>query len=216
MNIKLSAQIRDKSTMKSQLTEIRKAGLIPGIIYGEGKPGILITIEKVPFLKAYRQTIGQTAVFDINIGKKKYSTFIKETQVHPVSREFVHIDFMEFHKGKEVTLEIPIDYLGEETAAKKGGLVNILIRKVEVSCLPKDIPEHLEVDIAGLEIGDAIYIKDLEHPKLKISLPEDTPMVTLLPPKTEQDLAAELGETEEPAEETEENKETEEKKPEEK
>ncbi|OQX71443.1 MAG: hypothetical protein B6D62_01940 [Candidatus Cloacimonas sp. 4484_275] len=213
MNIKISAQKRDKTTMKSQLTEIRKKGLIPAIIYGEGKPGKLISIEKVPFLKAYRKTIGETAVFEIKVGNKKYSTFIKEMQVHPVTREFLHIDFMEFHKGREVTLEVPIVYIGEEEAGKKGGLVDILIRKLEVSCLPKDIPEHLEVDISGMNIGDTIYVSDLEHPNLKISIPEDTPLVTLLAPKSAKDLASELGETEEeePTEEKEEEQSTEEK-----
>ena len=164
MNVKVEANLREIGK-KSVLKNYRNENLIPGIIYGEGNEGLKILIPKIQFLKDYKGTIGKVSFFNILVDGKEFNTFIKEKQIHPVTREFVHIDFMEFHKGKKITFQIPFKYIGEALGTQEGGLVEVLHRELEISCLPKDIPEEISIDVSELEIGDSIHFRDIELPE---------------------------------------------------
>ena len=163
MHIKIKAEKRELGK-KSDLKNYRKEGFIPAVVYGEGKEGINILLPVIPFQKAYKKSIGEVAIFEIEVGNKKYSTFIKEKQIHPVSREFVHIDFVELHKGKHITMEIPINFIGEPKGVKEGGVVEYLHRSLEITCLPKDLPEEIDVDITELHVGDTLHFSNITLP----------------------------------------------------
>jgi len=185
MNVKIEAVARDKGK-KSEIKSLRKEGFIPGIIYGEGKEGLKISLPKISFLKEYNKTIGEIAFFDITANGKVYNTIIKERQVHPVSREFVHLDFLEIHKGKAITVNVPIKTKGHSQGEQAGGLLEVLMRKLEVSCLPKDIPEHIEIDVSELNIGETIHLTDIEL-DMHTELPGDTPLIAVRAPKKEEE-----------------------------
>ncbi len=202
MNVKIEAVEREKGK-KSEIKSLRKKGFIPGIIYGEGKEGLKISLEKIPFLKQYKKALGEIAFFDITLNGKVYKTIIKERQVHPVSREFVHLDFLEIHKGKVITVYVPIKTKGQSLGEQAGGLLEILTRKLEVSCLPKDIPEHIEIDISEMNIGDTIHLTDIELVDMQTELSGDTPLIAVRAPKKEEEIT--------PEEEVVEGEETEEK-----
>lgn len=178
MNVKINAELREKGR-KSDLKELRKHGFIPAVIYGEGKPGINIKLEKIAFLKEYRTTLKEMAFFDIRIDGKTYKTIIKDKQIHPLSREIEHIDFLELHKGKPITVSVPLKFVGNAPGVAAGGVMDVLMRNLEVSCLPKDIPEDIEVDISALEIGETIHLGDIKLPKVDVKYPPDTALVSV-------------------------------------
>ncbi|MCK4653294.1 MAG: 50S ribosomal protein L25 [Candidatus Cloacimonetes bacterium] len=191
MNIKIEAQLRDKGK-RSDLNKFRNQGYIPAIIYGEGKEGTKILLQKIPFLKNYKKSLGEVAFFEIKVNGKSYTTLIKEKQIHPVTREFTHIDFVELHKGKKITLEIPINYTGEALGTQEGGLLEILHRKIEISCLPKDIPEEIKVDVSNLEIGDSIHFADIEMPEnVDTNMSDITTLVAVRAPRKEEIIEVE-------------------------
>jgi large subunit ribosomal protein L25 len=210
MNIKIKAEMRDNKK-KSDMTNLRNAGLIPAIIYGEGKEGVKVTFEKLSFKRAYKKSIGEAAFFDIEVAGKTYSSILKEKQIHPVTREFTHIDFLELHAGKAITLSIPVNYTGDPIGVAEGGLMEILKREVEVSCLPKDVPDEISVDVSHLKIGDSIHFGDITLPEnLEPSMSDITTLVALRAPKAEVEEVADE-ETEGEAAEGEETADSEEK-----
>jgi len=138
-------------------------------------------------MKNYKKSIGEVAFFDFDLSGKKISTFIKEKQVHPVSRDFVHIDFMELHKGTTITLEVPLHYKGIAEGTKEGGALEILHHTLEISCLPKDIPDEIEIDVTNLKIGDSIHFREIELSEgVTSSMTEATTLVAVRAPKKEE------------------------------
>jgi len=185
VNIKVKAQPR-VTNRKSDLNNLRKNGFIPSIIYGEGKEGIKIALEKISFIKQYRKSLGQLAFFDIDVEGKKYTTIIKEKQIHPVNRDFLHIDFVELHKGKKVTFSIPITYTGTPVGVSKGGILEILERELDITCLPKEIPEEIKVNISHLDIDDTCHFSEITGlENLETHFSPDAPLATIKLPKKE-------------------------------
>ncbi|MFC1887807.1 50S ribosomal protein L25 [Candidatus Cloacimonadota bacterium] len=193
MNVKIEAQLRTKGK-KSDVKNLRKQGLIPAVIYGEGNEGIMINLEKTPFMKLYKTTIGEMAFYDITVEGKTYNAIMKDKQVHPVTRDYMHIDFLEMHKGNTLTLEIPINYVGEAKGVHTGGSLDVHIRRLEVTCLPKDIPQDIEVDVSELEIGDSIHLGDIDLPNMETKLSDSTTLVAVRAPRAEVEEEPEVDE----------------------
>ncbi|MCD6176464.1 MAG: 50S ribosomal protein L25 [Candidatus Cloacimonetes bacterium] len=193
MNIKINAEKRELGK-RSNLTELRKEGFIPGIIYGAGQEGIKIAFNARDYTREYKKSIGAVAFFDITIDGKTYKTFIKEKQIHPLTREIVHIDFLELHKGKPITIDVPINFTGEALGTKEGGVFEIIHRVIQVTCLPKDIPDEISFDISSMNIGDSIHVSDLNVSEdMNIELTDEITIAILNVPK----LAGEPEEEEE-------------------
>ncbi len=195
MHVAIKAKTR-KIEKRSDLNRYRKEGFIPAVVYGGGKEGKNILIDKIDFQKGYRKTIGNVAIFDIEIDGEEYPTFIKDKQIHPVTREFVHIDFVELHKGKPITLEIPFNFVGVAKGSKEGGVVEYLLRTIEISCLPKDLPEEIEVDISNIGVGEALHFSEITLPEnITTTMADTTTLVSVKEPKMHiEPLEAEEGE----------------------
>jgi large subunit ribosomal protein L25 len=211
MKVKIKADTREIGK-KSDLNELRRKGFIPGIIYGEGKEGKKISLDKITFQKLYKKHIGEMVFYEIITGDDTYDTIIKDRQFHPVTQEVLHIDFLEIHKGKQITVNVPFKFEGEAKGVAEGGLLEILLRELEVSCLPKDIPDDIVIDVSDLEINDTIHLDQVELVNLETRLSEDTPIVAVRPPKKEEEIevpevegeeAEEAGEAEEDTEKSE-------------
>ena len=188
MNIKVDATLRELGK-KSDLNKFRREGLIPAVIYGEGKIGTNILLKNIDFQKQYKKSIGEVAIFELNLAGKKINAFIKDKQIHPVSREFVHVDFVELHPGKPITLNVPIHFIGVAKGTKEGGLLELLLREIEVTCLPNDIPEEIDIDVSGLGIGDSIHFKDIqlaEH--ITSSMSDVTTLAAVRAPKKAEEI----------------------------
>lgn len=183
MNLKIKAEPRT-TERKSDVKKVRNSGLIPGIIYGEGKEGVMISLPKIEFTKLFKKSIGQVAIFNIELEGQNYRTFLKDQQIHPVSRDFLHVDFVELHKGNPITIEVPIHYNGTAEGIKQGGALEILHYSLEITCLPKDIPEDISIDVSNLKLGQAIHLGDVElNEGLQVSLPAATTLVAIRAPR---------------------------------
>ena len=194
MNIKINAEKRNLGK-KSNLTELRKEGFIPGIIYGNGQEGMKISINARDYAREYKKSIGEVAFFDITVDGKTYKAFIKDKQIHPLTREIVHIDFLELHKGKSITIDIPINFDGEAIGIKEGGILDIIHRKMQVTCLPKDIPDEIKIDVSGMNIGDSIRVGDIILSEdIVADLSEDVTILTLSFPKVIEEIEEEVEE----------------------
>ncbi len=191
MNINIDAKEREIGR-RSDLNKLRSEGYIPGVIYGAGKKGVNILLEKLEFNRKYKKSIGEVAFYEITVGGKTYTTILKSKQIHPVKRNFVHIDFMELKKGHKITIEIPLQFVGEAAGEAEGGVVDILIRKLKVSSLPKDVPDNIKVDISALKIGDSLSVADLDLTNLETELPEDTTIVNITTKMSEEEYEASL------------------------
>jgi large subunit ribosomal protein L25 len=177
---------------------LRKDGLVPAILYGRKVEPIPLTINLKEFLNVY-ETSGETDLIDLKI-KDNEKEETKTVLIQDVSYDFitnqpVHIDFYAVEMDKPVTTYVPIEFIGESLAVKNGGVLVKSMEELEIEALPKDLPHRIQVDISPLNnFDETIYVRDLKLPPgVKVLVKEDTPVVTVSQPITEEELEAELG-----------------------
>jgi large subunit ribosomal protein L25 len=149
----------------SHSKRMRKEGQVPAIIYGEKEPQSIQLVHK-DILRVLTQE-GTTSIHTLNLDNKKFDVIIKEVQYHPWKDEVYHLDFKTINKNEALKTSVPITVVNEETCAgiKEGGMLIRHQETLEVTCLPKDLPESIVVDIEKLEVGQAVHISQLKLPK---------------------------------------------------
>lgn len=188
---------------------LRKSGLMPAVVYGQGKSPLTLSINMNDFKNLLNHITSQSLIaLDVEDDAVASKTvMIKELQRHPVSRNFIHADFYEVDMTKELNLNVPINVIGVSEGVEKGGTLEIIRRSLEVICLPGNIPESITVDISNLDIGDAIHVSEIvtgSDVKLAWDPEEesDYTVVTIAAPTVEEEPEEELSEgVEEGAEE---------------
>lgn len=160
--LNLKAKIRN---LKENLEEIRKNGFLPAVFYGMGNSSSII-IPTVEFKKVWKKA-GETSAVQIDVEGKIYDVLIQEVQVHPVTDEPIHVDFLVIDMNKTTIVEIPLEFMGISEAVKSGaGTLVKVLHEVSIEALPKDLPKNIEVDISKLiTIDDQILASDLILPK---------------------------------------------------
>lgn len=189
MNFKLDVSKREKGT-KGDLTSLRNSGRIPAVIYGQGKPAVSISMDKLEFARAYRKAVTELAFFDLVVEGRTLRTIIRDRQIHPVSRDIIHVDFLELHENKPIHLEIPVHFTGTPAGVENGGRLEELIHKIEISCLPKDVPDHIMADVKGLEIGQSLHVGDLKIENAQVITGADLAIAVVHAPKKDSSAAA--------------------------
>ncbi|MGD8273514.1 MAG: 50S ribosomal protein L25/general stress protein Ctc [Desulfobacterales bacterium] len=204
--INLEAQVR-KTTGNGPARTLRRAGRIPAILYGPKTDPVMLSIDSKEFEKILRtSTIGSVLLkLQIKNGQTgSRSAMVKELQTHPVTGQFLHIDFYEVDLTRKINAMIPVTVTGKSQGVEDGGILQIVRREIEVFCLPTAIPESIEVDISELEIGGSIHVNEITLPS-DVELPEDVDftVITILAPKVEEEVVEveELAEGEEVPEE---------------
>ena len=144
----------------------RKAGFIPGVIYGEKKPPVMFAISSLDLAAQLRKPGFWTRQFEIAVGANKYHAICQDIQTDPVSDVPVHVDFLRVSANAELTISVPVHYINDlaSPGLKMGGTLNAIYRSLDVICKPKDIPEKLEVDLTGLQINDVIKLSNVKFP----------------------------------------------------
>jgi len=170
---------------KSERKSLRRSGVIPAVIYSEGQPGKPISVPTNEFYKLYKKSIGEVAVFNLTLDGTEIRAIVKARQVHPVSRAYIHVDFLELHKGKEISLSVPFRFIGTPHSLKEGGTLDVVMRDIKVSCLPRHIPDDIPINIENIKIGETIYVKDLNVENLNIKESASLPIVSVHLTKTE-------------------------------
>ncbi|MBM4403488.1 MAG: 50S ribosomal protein L25 [Candidatus Cloacimonetes bacterium] len=160
--MKLDLNAEKRNTYKnSELSILRKKGYIPAVLYGPGMEAVPISIIKAKFVEAYKQAYQEVTFYDLHIGTRKYHTILKDFQVHPVNREFLHLDFVVVPRKSHIEIDIPIHFIGEAVGVKVGGVLDVIQRSVKVIALAEKIPEDIKVDINHLGVGDSVHVRDL-------------------------------------------------------
>ncbi len=159
---------REKSG-KGSARAVRRNGLIPAVIYGNKKEPELISIEPKLLLKQMEIKGFKTRQFELEIesDSKKELALCQDIQFHKVKDYPIHVDFLRIDANKEITIEIPFKFIGEDICAgvKKGGALNVIRRVITVKCKPTDIVDQIEVDVSNLDITEVIHLKDIKLPK---------------------------------------------------
>ncbi|MCG6533096.1 MAG: 50S ribosomal protein L25/general stress protein Ctc [Syntrophales bacterium LBB04] len=161
----LKASLRNSSG-KGVSRRLRKDGLTPGVFYGPKTEPVLLAVNSSDLMKILK---GKEENIFINLligngGQMEKFTLIKELQIDPVSRKFLHVDFCEIDMEHPITLDVPIHFKGEAIGIDNGGDLHHIRREIKVSCLFTVLPEFVEVDVSGLEIGDSIKVQDIKLP----------------------------------------------------
>jgi large subunit ribosomal protein L25 len=164
---------------KSDLTKLRKDGFIPGIVYGAGIDPIKVTLDKAEFMKLYKRSFNELVFYEIQYAGKNYHTLIKERQIHPVSREILHIDFMVIPAHQMIEVEVPLKFIGTPEGVKAGGLMDIVHRTLKIQCVEDAIPEDIEVDVSHLNIGEALHVNQLPQSKWIVKDHPENALVTI-------------------------------------
>jgi large subunit ribosomal protein L25 len=162
----LNATIR-KTTGNGPARSLRRDGMFPAILYGPGTQPILLTVNVREFDHAVQKGNIRRTIFALNIQNGATLTkpaVIKEIQRHPVSGRFLHVDFYEIDMQRKLRVMVPIMPKGKAKGEEFGGMMQIIEREIEVFCLPGEIPDALELDVADLGIGDALHVKDIALP----------------------------------------------------
>lgn len=160
MKFDLTAETRT-TTKSSELNSLRKQGVIPAVLYGTGIEAIPISIPKAKFMEAYKQSFKEVTFYELHIGSKKYHTILKDSQMHPVRRDFLHLDFIVVPRKSQIEIDIPVNLVGEPIGVKAGGLLDVIQRTVKVVCQADKIPEVIKVDISNLGVGESIHVSNL-------------------------------------------------------
>jgi len=153
---------------KGASRRLRLKGLVPAIIYGAGRPSRSITFDHNKVVKQLENESFYSSVLNIKVGDKSQAAILKDLQRHPAKRQIMHMDFQRIVEDQVIRMNVPVHFLNEDIApgvTAGGGKVSRLMTEIEVICLPKDLPEYLEIDIADLELDELRYISDIPIPE---------------------------------------------------
>jgi large subunit ribosomal protein L25 len=162
----LKACIRTESG-KGPARRLREKELIPAVFYGRGQDATLLAVNAADLLKivkAKKKNIFIKLLIEGENHQEKLS-LMKELQIEPVSRRFYHADFFEIRMDRKLTLEIPIRFIGAPIGVQNGGELQHLKRELKVSCLPSDLPDFIDLDVSGLDIGNSVKVQDIKVPE---------------------------------------------------
>jgi ribosomal protein L25, Ctc-form len=166
ISFELTASIRE-DLGKGATRRLRRQDMVPAVIYGAGKEPVSITLAHNQLLHSTENEAFFSHILSIDVEGKKEDVIIKALQRHPAKSILMHADFMRVDMKEKLKVHVPLHFVGEEIApgAKQGGVVTHDLVDIEVQCLPKDLPEFIEVDVSALEIGESLHLSDIKLPK---------------------------------------------------
>lgn len=142
----------------------RLASLVPAVVYGGDKAPESISMLAKEVAKLLENEAAYSHIIELNVGGTKQNVLIKALQRHPAKGHVLHADFVRVIAGQKLTAIVPLHFMNQEAAVKKGGEISHTETELEVTCLPKDLPEFIEVDLADAEIGTIVHLSDLKAP----------------------------------------------------
>jgi len=160
----LDAEVRT-DLGKGASRRLRHAKKVPAILYGEGQEPVSLTLEHKNVFRAQQEEAFYSHVLTLNIGKKKVKCLIKDMQRHPYKEVVMHLDFIRIDAKHELQANVPVHFINEENVIKLGAVVSHHVNEIAISCLPKNLPEFIEVDLADLEVGQTLHLSDVKLPK---------------------------------------------------
>jgi large subunit ribosomal protein L25 len=197
----LEANPREAGT-KNHARRVRREGKIPAVVYGAGKDAMPVTVDPRHVLRILRSESGHNTIFDLALGSDKSKAMIVDWQYEPIKGHLLHIDLKRIAMDRALRVSVPIMLQGVPAGVKtEGGILEQMLREVEIECLPGDIPGHIDVDVSELTFGKVIRVSDLPHnEKLKFLTDANQPVAHVTSVKEEvvatpEAVAAEAGAT---------------------
>ena len=166
-NIQLSAEPREDSG-KGASRRLRHTGMVPAVVYGGDGAPASIMLEHNTFFHALENEAIYTQLIDLNVGKVTEEVVLRDLQRHPYKNKIMHADFFRIDNKKPIHVTVPVHPLNADDCVgvkTDGGMLSLMISEIEVICLPKDIPEYLEIDVAELQLGESIHLSQIKMPK---------------------------------------------------
>jgi large subunit ribosomal protein L25 len=186
---------------KGSARTLRREGLVPAILYGPKRDSVPLTVSPLDLDKIYKTSASEQVIFNLvieNGGTQNVTAMVKEVQAAPVTREYLHIDFYEISLDEEIVVNIPVEVTGKSKGVERGGFLNVVRYELEVSCLPTDMPDNIQIDVTDLDIGDAIHVEDLALiDKVKLLADPGLTVLTVVAPTIEEEELPEEEELEE-------------------
>jgi large subunit ribosomal protein L25 len=172
---------------------LRKAGKVPAVMYGGGEAPESVILDHNSLSHQMEREAFYTSILTLKLGTKSQQVVVKDVQRHPARPIIMHLDFQRVREDVEITLNVPIHFLNEANAKgvkEQGGVVNHLVTDVEVRCLPRYLPEYLEIDVTNLELNQIYHLSDIKLPEgvslVPLSHGDDQPLVSINPPREEE------------------------------
>ena len=172
---------------------LRREGYIPAVLYGPSTDNISLSVETAEFENVLRTTGSGQALLNLVMqnGETKQA-MIRELQRHPVSSQFLHIDFYAFDMNQKIRIKVPVTAIGKSKGVELGGLLQLIRREIEILCLPLEMPENIEVDVSDLNIGDSIHVDEISLPEgAELIADVNYTVVTVSSPKVEEEAVEE-------------------------
>jgi large subunit ribosomal protein L25 len=186
----LSAEART-ATGKGANRKLRVAGKIPAVVYGKGRSPASVALDPRALETLLHQSgAGLNTLIDLSVAGRTDTVLVKELQRHPVNGRFLHVDFFQVDLSQTITVSVPIHFTGKARGVEFGGILDHPLREIEVECLPRAIPEFVEVDVSALEIGQAIHVADLRLPEgVEVKTDPALPVASVVLPAAEVEAA---------------------------
>lgn len=187
MSTAIQSKARETKT-RSALTALRNDGFIPSVVYGYNTESTPIAVKEGELLKTLRE-VGRNGVIKLEVGGKQLNVVLNDFQEDALKGDIRHADFLAIDMSEELEVDVTVHLVGESVGEKEGGVVQQPNREVTIKVKPSDIPESLEVDISGLQIGETITVADVrEKSKFEILSDDDFALVLISAPRTEAEM----------------------------
>lgn len=191
--VEIQIEPRDSGS-KGKVKELRRQGKLPGVFYGPKAQTVPLELDRKEFLSRVADLEGSRLIRIKSASPLLADrvALVKEMQFHPVTGEVVHADFYEVDLTAKIRVKVPLHFVGKAEGVVRGGILQPVVREVEVECLPMDIPEYFNVEVSALDIGHSLHITDLPMREGVVAVYETNfTLVTVVPPTVEEAPAAE-------------------------
>lgn len=179
----LSAEKRE-ALPKSTVTQLRRRGRIPGVLYGKGRESQLLHVDQGEMIRLLQQE-GSNAVLQLQLEGKTEAVIVQEVQRDPIKDQILHVDFKTIRMNEPIDAEVPLAIQGESRGVKAGGVLQQQLWSVEIRCLPGQLPSEISVDVSNLEIGDVLTLAQVPLPEgVELLSDPDQVVISVLEPQS--------------------------------
>ena len=201
MKFEIDAEARE-GLGRAKNRRLRELGRVPAVVYGGGKDPSPIALDRNSLVQQMGLEAFYTSILNLKIDSRIQPVVVKDVQRHPARSTVMHLDFQRVVADEEITLNVPIHFVGEEVAVgvkEQGGVIEHTLTDVEISCLPANLPEYIELDVSAMELNDILHLSDIKYPEgvssTQLQHGHDSPVVAIHPPRREEvEAPAEEGE----------------------
>jgi large subunit ribosomal protein L25 len=189
--IALSGQRRERLG-KGGARTVRREGKIPAVLYGHGEDPVAVVVGARDFDLALHGHKGANPIVNLAVGAHEYTALIRSVQYDPVTHDILHLDFQHISLTETIEVRVTVHLTGTPTGVKDGGgILEHILREIEVRCLPTAIPASIDADVSALNIGDSVHVRDLSVPNVTILTEADATIATVVPPTVMEEKPAE-------------------------